>query len=227
MLSALLLFLQLFVVLLLVVPPISAAAATDPPPTIDYEDPESGHAFRCKLCPPGTRMTAPCTRSMPTECAPCPKGYYTQYWNYLHRCLPCRAPCDHNQRERLECAPTTDRECECAPGHYWRADQCKRHTRCGPGFGIKRNGTTFKDTECARCPRGTFSEGNSAYAQCRPHTGCKDNLFKVFRGTSWHNDVCVSCTQLKNGGDAALLRSILPTFFAQNLRNGKLRQRQM
>ncbi|XP_036435549.1 tumor necrosis factor receptor superfamily member 6B-like [Colossoma macropomum] len=213
---------MMLVVVMLVVLPTSAAETPDPPPTFSYED--FGHPLRCTLCPPGTHMRAPCTRSRPTECLPCPSGQYTQYWNYLHRCLPCRAPCDHNQRERHECTPTTDRECECVPGYHWRADRCARHTRCSPGFGAIRTGTTHTDTECERCPQGTFSEGNSEYAKCKPHTGCSGSLFKVFRGTSWHDDVCVSCSQLRDGGGIALLQGILPTFFTQKLRNGKLKR---
>ncbi|KAL7886767.1 hypothetical protein AOLI_G00044880 [Acnodon oligacanthus] len=213
---------MMLVVVILVALPASAAEAPDPPPTFSYED--DGHVLRCRLCPPGTHMRGPCTRSQSTECLPCPSGQYTQYWNYLHRCLPCRAPCEHNQRERHECTPTSDRECECAPDHYWRADQCVTHKRCGPGFGVKRTGTTHTDTECDRCPPGTFSEGNSTYAKCKPHTGCSGSLFKVFRGTSWHDDMCVSCNQLRNGGGIALLQRILPMFFTQKLRNGKLKR---
>ncbi|KAL7874813.1 hypothetical protein SRHO_G00057830 [Serrasalmus rhombeus] len=215
---------MMLVVVILAALPASAAETPDPPPTFSYEDSAIGRVFRCSLCPPGTHMRAPCTRSEPTECLPCPSGHYTQYRNYLHRCLPCRAPCEHNQRERHACTPTSDRECECAPFHYWRADQCVRHTRCGPGFGAKRTGTTHTDTECDRCPPGTFSEDNSMYAKCKPHTGCSDSLFKVFRGTSWHDDMCVSCNQLRNGGGVALLQGILPMFFTQKLRNGKLKR---
>uniref|UniRef100_A0A8B9L8N2 TNFR-Cys domain-containing protein n=1 Tax=Astyanax mexicanus TaxID=7994 RepID=A0A8B9L8N2_ASTMX len=189
---------RLFVVAMLAV--LTARAAGDPDPTIGYEDPETGHELKCTLCPAGTRAKAPCTRTQPTDCAPCRPGYYTKHRNFLDRCLPCRAPCDHNQRERQECTPTTDRVCGCAPGYYWRAEQCMRHTRCAPGFGAKRNGTEHQDTECTKCLHGTFSEGNSEHAQCISHTGCTSPQFKVLQGTSWHDDICASCTQLSNGG---------------------------
>ncbi|XP_072535076.1 tumor necrosis factor receptor superfamily member 6B-like isoform X2 [Salminus brasiliensis] len=208
---------------MLAVLPAQASAGLHHPPTIEYEDPQTGDALMCALCPPGTRVRAPCSRTLPTECAPCPSGHYTQFWNFLHRCLPCRAPCDHNQRERNECAPRADRECECAPGYYWRAEQCMRHTRCGPGFGAKRNGTAHTDTKCERCTRGTFSVGNSKHAQCTPHTGCRAHLFKVLRGTSWHDDVCMSCAQLSSG--RALTRGLVLTFFThENLNVRKLKR---
>ncbi|XP_066540008.1 tumor necrosis factor receptor superfamily member 6B-like [Hoplias malabaricus] len=202
-----------------------AAATASPPPTIDIEDAVTGGTLVCALCMPGTRAREPCTRFTPTECAPCPSGSYTQFWNFMPRCLPCRAPCEQNQRERRACTPTTDRECECAPGHYWRAEQCVKHARCGPGFGVKRNGTTQSDTECARCPRGTFSEGNSANAQCTPYTSCSETHLKVLQGQSWHDQVCVTCTQLRNGEHETLIRDILPKFFNhEKMRHRKLRK---
>uniref|UniRef100_A0A8B9LCX5 TNFR-Cys domain-containing protein n=1 Tax=Astyanax mexicanus TaxID=7994 RepID=A0A8B9LCX5_ASTMX len=188
-------------------------------------DPETGHELKCTLCPAGTRAKAPCTRTQPTDCAPCRPGYYTKHRNFLDRCLPCRAPCDHNQRERQECTPTTDRVCGCAPGYYWRAEQCMRHTRCAPGFGAKRNGTEHQDTECTKCLHGTFSEGNSEHAQCISHTGCTSPQFKVLQGTSWHDDICASCTQLSNGGHTSLLRDHLPKFFVhENMKVRKLKK---
>uniref|UniRef100_A0AAZ3Q5Y2 TNFR-Cys domain-containing protein n=1 Tax=Oncorhynchus tshawytscha TaxID=74940 RepID=A0AAZ3Q5Y2_ONCTS len=125
----------------------------------------------CHRCPPGHHMSAHCTATTQTVCTPCPSGHYTQYWNYLHKCLYCGTFCGEHQVVKEECSVLNDRVCECKGGYYWDADFCIRH---GVSFcyGVKRRGTTETDTECEKCPPSSFSYSTSSRALCVNHTDC-------------------------------------------------------
>ncbi|XP_076827334.1 tumor necrosis factor receptor superfamily member 11B-like [Brachyhypopomus gauderio] len=155
-------------------------------------------------------MGAFCTATEDTVCLPCPKDHFTQFWNYLPKCLFCANFCDENEIVKEECSPVRNRVCECKEGYYRLGDFCVKNTRCPTGFGAKQIGTAHGNTECEKCAPGTFSAEVSAYAQCVNHTECAR---VVLKGTNWHDNICSNCTDLMHGGGAALLREVLPTFF--------------
>lgn len=101
-------------------------------------------ALVCNMCPPGTHMTARCTATTPTQCAPCRNDHFTALWNYLPRCLYCGTFCTENQEVERECSPVSDRVCRCKEGFYWNGDFCARHAECGPGHGVQTKGIKGK-----------------------------------------------------------------------------------
>ena len=72
-------------------------------------------------------------------------------------------------------------------------------------------GTTETDTECEKCPHGSFSYSTSSRALCVNHTDCASLGRKtVLRGTCWHDNLCaLSCEELKDGGGYHIIDKIL------------------
>lgn len=114
-------------------------------PTYERRDPFTRKILTCDMCPPGTHMVAHCTANRPTECVPCAGEQFTELWNYLPRCIYCNNICYDNQEVELECSAKNDRVCRCKPGFYSTGDFCSRHSECGPGLGVKTNGTLHSE----------------------------------------------------------------------------------
>nr|KAF6445436.1 TNF receptor superfamily member 1B [Molossus molossus] len=98
----------------------------------------------CRMCPPGYRAQAFCTKTSNTECAPCEDSTYTQLWNRVSKCLSCGSRCSSDQVETQACTRERNRVCSCRPGWYCvlGSDQgcrlCSPLRRCPPGFGVVR-----------------------------------------------------------------------------------------
>lgn len=116
-------------------------SSPEPAPTYERRDPFTRRTLTCEMCPPGTYMAAHCTANRRTKCVPCAEEQYTELWNYLPRCIYCSNVCYDNQEVELECSARNDRVCRCKPGFYSTDDLCSRHSECGPGLGVKANGT--------------------------------------------------------------------------------------
>lgn len=116
---------------------VSTDAATVNGHTFEYEDPDTGDLLFCGLCPPGTYVSSPCTRTFGTVCLPCPEEYFTEFWNFLPKCLYCSNICEGTRKVKQQCSATHNRVCECKEGHYWRDDFCVPHAQCPPGMGAK------------------------------------------------------------------------------------------
>lgn len=104
--------------------------------TLEYEDPDTGDALLCALCPPGTYVASPCTRTLDTVCLPCPQEHFTQFWNFLPKCLYCSV-CEGDRVVREQCSAASNRVCECRDGYYGEDGFCVPHSRCPPGKGAK------------------------------------------------------------------------------------------
>ncbi|XP_028842398.1 tumor necrosis factor receptor superfamily member 11B-like isoform X2 [Denticeps clupeoides] len=194
--------------------------------TFAHEDPVTGKVLICDYCPPGHFVMAHCTAGMPTLCKPCPPNYFTEFWNYLPKCLFCSTFCDQNQVVKKECTAVNNRVCECKGGYFLDMDFCIRHKKCAPGQGIKRRGTPYADTECEGCPDGTFSSESYQTDACAKHTDCKSQGLRLaLNGTSWHDNLCTSCEENGSKGGLDLLREIVPAFFAhENIQKSKIRK---
>ncbi|KAF4087677.1 hypothetical protein AMELA_G00073270 [Ameiurus melas] len=203
---------------------VSSDAATVDVHTFEYEDPNTGDVLLCALCPPGTYVSSPCTRTSDTVCLPCPKEYFTEFWNFLPKCLYCSNICEGTRKVKEQCSATRNRVCECKEGHYWQDDFCVPHAQCPPGMGAKIIGNTQTNTLCKRCPRGTFSAETSSSAKCIKHTDC-GTLDVRLPGRTWHDSICSSCANLTNGGGFDMLRDIVPGFFTHhNVKMSKLKK---
>ncbi|KAK3572236.1 hypothetical protein QTP86_027193 [Hemibagrus guttatus] len=201
---------------------VSGDASTVDHHTIEYEDGDTGETLLCALCPPGTYVSSPCTRIYDTVCLPCPKEHFTEVWNFLPNCLYCSNICEGTRVVKEQCSATRNRVCECKEGHYSQDHFCVPHTQCPPGMGAKSIGNTQRNTQCQKCPRGTFSAKTSSSAPCIKHTNC-GNLHVLFPGRTWHDNICSSCANLANRGGLKALRDILPHFFShQNIELSKL-----
>ncbi|XP_060086572.1 tumor necrosis factor receptor superfamily member 6B [Heteronotia binoei] len=170
-------------------------------PTYEWQDPITRERLICQQCPPGTCVEQYCTKNRQTRCQQCPSLYYTQYWNYLDRCLYCNNICSSLEVEALPCNATHDRVCHCKPGYYFDrySDFCLPHSTCPMGSGVAEPGTPHKDTQCAECPSGTFS--NSSTATCQPHTDCLAHGLKLnVPGNRFHDALCTACELNQTNG---------------------------
>ncbi|XP_047239043.1 tumor necrosis factor receptor superfamily member 6B-like [Girardinichthys multiradiatus] len=201
---------ELFILLSVRASPANSVAA---PLTYADTDPITGRPVQCDSCPPGTYLSAGCSSIRKSDCAVCPDGSFTELWNYIGRCLRCGV-CGRNQVVKKKCTADSDCQCECKQGYFYHQDydMCMRHSECPSGCGVLTKGTLEKDTVCSICPNGTFSDIYSTDHKCSQHKSCSDaGLQLVLKGSTWHDNVCANCIELKDG--ATYLKEIIPAFF--------------
>ncbi|XP_051982894.1 tumor necrosis factor receptor superfamily member 5-like isoform X2 [Xyrauchen texanus] len=132
----------------------------------------------CSMCAPGNSVYWDCTEDTSTTCVPCPESTYIDEPNYIMKCFNCTV-CDENVGLRVQkaCTRTADTVCEPHEGFYCinqNKDSCTfamKHSKCNPGQYIKQTGTALKDTVCADCTDGTYSNGSLTF--CQPHSKCE------------------------------------------------------
>ncbi|XP_051262895.1 uncharacterized protein LOC127367244 isoform X1 [Dicentrarchus labrax] len=195
-------------------PKLLSASAVDPVPTYEREDPLTGDTLICEKCPPGFHLVAHCTATTPTQCAPCKGEQFTEFWNYLPRCLYCSNFCFDNQEVQKECSAVNNRVCRCKEGFYYANDFCVEHTQCGPGHGVLTRGTSETNTLCVSCAQGFFSSSSSALDSCVIHQECANGQIVLLPGSVYHDTVCGTCTDLANGGETS--RTFLSAFFSNH-----------
>ncbi|XP_036433945.1 tumor necrosis factor receptor superfamily member 14-like [Colossoma macropomum] len=143
----------------------------------------------CPMCAPGNRVYRHCTADISTTCVSCHDSTFIDAPNGLRDCFSCTV-CDPGQglRVKTPCTRSSDTVCEPLDEHYC-TDQhrgscilAEKHTNCSTGQYIKHKGTAFKDTECAECADGTFSDGS--FQTCQTHSKCEDlGLTEIKAGT--------------------------------------------
>ncbi|XP_041045185.1 tumor necrosis factor receptor superfamily member 11B-like [Carcharodon carcharias] len=171
-------------------------------PIYQHWDDELAQYHVCEQCPPGTHRKTHCNAEKRTECAPCPDSHYTEFWNNLDECQYCNVFCKEYQYTKHECNSTHNRVCECVKGHYFEFEFCLKHYKCPPGFGVKKLGTLYINTECMKCPKGFFSINRSANQPCQKHTNCTAlGLKLILQGNAFQDNVCQPC---QNRDDSSL-----------------------
>ncbi|KAG7244421.1 hypothetical protein INR49_031289 [Caranx melampygus] len=65
------------------------------------------------MCPPGTYVFKPCSKTSKTVCKPCVDGFFSNEYTFFDRCEECRS-CQHVYAEK--CTLTTDAKCSCPHG---------------------------------------------------------------------------------------------------------------
>ncbi|XP_008286536.1 tumor necrosis factor receptor superfamily member 6B-like isoform X2 [Stegastes partitus] len=195
-----------------------SVSVASPPKTFDHQDPITGKPVTCDRCPPGTYLSARCSSTQRSQCAPCPSGSFTELWNHISKCLRCGV-CGHNMIEKTACTANTDCQCECKPGYFFKEDyeMCVRHSECPAGQGVESKGTANANTVCHVCSNNTYSDVSSAHLNCTQHQTCSDA--ELLKGSTWHNSVCATCSELKDGGE--YLKEILAPFFVHHKMNIK------
>ena len=104
-------------------------------PTYQHRDPVSSVVYQCEQCPPGTAVLQHCNADVPTACAPCPEGHFSEHWHWGKACQRCTAVCKEQQLVQRDCTLTHNRLCACAPGYHLEVEFCVKHTVCSPGSG--------------------------------------------------------------------------------------------
>ncbi|XP_058245660.1 tumor necrosis factor receptor superfamily member 14-like [Hemibagrus wyckioides] len=165
----------------------------------------------CPMCAPGSHVYRHCTEFVSTTCVPCVDSF-TSEPNGLLKCLSC-AVCDPGQglRVKTACTRISDTVCEPLEGFYCTnyekgsCTQAVEHKKCSAGQYINQKGTADKDTECAGCKNGTYSDGS--LENCKQHTKCKDlGLGEIKPGSSTSDAECGNKT---NSLQVALIVGII------------------
>ncbi|XP_058264907.1 tumor necrosis factor receptor superfamily member 11B-like isoform X2 [Hemibagrus wyckioides] len=155
----------------------------------------TGQKLLCNRCPPGYRLQKHCTATHQTICKPCDAGLYTEVWNYIYECLPCRW-CRPDQVEVQKCTNSTNRVCGCKEGFYLDSDICRPHSVCPSGYRVKEKGTPDRDTVCEHCQKGFHADGQLGNALCVPYSECKSEEKLLLHGTIYMDNVCVTCNRI-------------------------------
>ncbi|XP_075777496.1 tumor necrosis factor receptor superfamily member 11A [Pelodiscus sinensis] len=152
----------------------------------------------CTKCEPGKYMSAKCNATSETVCQPCGPNEYMDVWNEEDKCLLHRI-CDEG-KGLIEVNPgnsTFQRQCACTFGYHCNedCDYCLRNTKCAPGFGVQHPVQRDKDTLCAPCRWGYFSDISSATDECKSWTNCTAlGTAEGVPGTDRSDAVCVEPT---------------------------------
>ncbi|CAI5648476.1 unnamed protein product [Oreochromis niloticus] len=163
-----------------------AQASCDP--ETQYE--EEGQC--CLMCKPGTSMSTKDCKN--PQCQPCPDNHYQDKYTMENKCLQ-QPYCDRNKNfeNPFPKSKTQKSICECKVGFHCSSKDCITcvvHTVCQPGYGAKVIGNESQDTECEKCPEGTFNNNTSWDAQCRKWTECETGYHVEEKGTHTTDNTC-------------------------------------
>ncbi|XP_055136965.2 tumor necrosis factor receptor superfamily member 3 isoform X9 [Symphalangus syndactylus] len=179
-----------------VVPPYGSKNQTCRDQGKEYYEPQ--HRICCSRCPPGTYVSAKCSRIRDTVCATCAENSYNEHWNYLTICQLCR-PCDPvmGLEEIAPCTSKRKTQCRCQPGMFcaaWALEctHCELLSDCPPGTEAELKDDAGKgNNHCVPCKAGHFQNTSSPGARCQPHTRCEDQgLVEAAPGTAQSDTTC-------------------------------------
>ncbi|XP_064447735.1 tumor necrosis factor receptor superfamily member 3 isoform X1 [Mirounga angustirostris] len=162
----------------------------------EYYEPK--HQVCCSRCPPGTHVSAECSRSRDTVCALCPENSYNEHWNHLSICQLCR-PCDQmlGFEETVPCTSRQKTQCRCQPGMFcvhWDTEcvHCEPLSDCPPGTEAQLTDEVgAANRNCVPCKAGHFQNTSSPRARCQPHTRCEEQgLVEAVPGTAQSDTSC-------------------------------------
>ncbi|XP_058299552.1 tumor necrosis factor receptor superfamily member 3 isoform X3 [Hylobates moloch] len=179
-----------------VVPPYGSENQTCRDQGKEYYEPQ--HRICCSRCPPGTYVSAKCSRIRDTVCATCAENSYNEHWNYLTICQLCR-PCDPvmGLEEIAPCTSKRKTQCRCQPGMFcaaWALEctHCELLSDCPPGTEAELKDDAGKgNNHCVPCKAGHFQNTSSPSARCQPHTRCEDQgLVEAAPGTAQSDTTC-------------------------------------
>uniref|UniRef100_A0A2K6R6Q4 Lymphotoxin beta receptor n=1 Tax=Rhinopithecus roxellana TaxID=61622 RepID=A0A2K6R6Q4_RHIRO len=205
-----------------VVPPYGSENQTCRDQEKEYYEPR--HRICCSRCPPGTYVSAKCSRSRDTVCATCAENSYNEHWNYLTICQLCR-PCDPvmGLEETAPCTSKRKTQCRCQPGMFcaaWALEctHCELLSDCPPGTEAELKDEVGKgNNHCVPCKAGHFQNTSSPSARCQPHTRCEDQgLVEAAPGTAQSDTTCRNPSESlppEMSGTMLMLAILLPLAF--------------
>lgn len=128
-------------------------------------------------CPPGYYLRFSAITKRNAICIPCPAKRFTDKFNLMFRCKPCKTHClGENEIIISECSRTQDLMCSCEK-NFWHEKifttnaKCLPHTQCSLGFELVQPGTILSDTICKSCIEGT-TYYNLSIKKCLPCQKC-------------------------------------------------------
>ncbi|XP_077808995.1 tumor necrosis factor receptor superfamily member 3 isoform X7 [Macaca mulatta] len=203
-----------------VVPPYGSENQTCRDQEKEYYEPR--HRICCSRCPPGTYVSAKCSRSRDTVCATCAENSYNEHWNYLTICQLCR-PCDPvmGLEEIAPCTSKRKTQCRCQPGMFcaaWALEctHCELLSDCPPGTEAELK-VGKGNNHCVPCKAGHFQNTSSPSARCQPHTRCEDQgLVEAAPGTAQSDTTCRNPSESlppEMSGTMLMLAILLPLAF--------------
>ncbi|XP_077808993.1 tumor necrosis factor receptor superfamily member 3 isoform X5 [Macaca mulatta] len=204
------------------VPPYGSENQTCRDQEKEYYEPR--HRICCSRCPPGTYVSAKCSRSRDTVCATCAENSYNEHWNYLTICQLCR-PCDPvmGLEEIAPCTSKRKTQCRCQPGMFcaaWALEctHCELLSDCPPGTEAELKDEVGKgNNHCVPCKAGHFQNTSSPSARCQPHTRCEDQgLVEAAPGTAQSDTTCRNPSESlppEMSGTMLMLAILLPLAF--------------
>ncbi|XP_032015271.1 tumor necrosis factor receptor superfamily member 3 isoform X1 [Hylobates moloch] len=205
-----------------VVPPYGSENQTCRDQGKEYYEPQ--HRICCSRCPPGTYVSAKCSRIRDTVCATCAENSYNEHWNYLTICQLCR-PCDPvmGLEEIAPCTSKRKTQCRCQPGMFcaaWALEctHCELLSDCPPGTEAELKDDAGKgNNHCVPCKAGHFQNTSSPSARCQPHTRCEDQgLVEAAPGTAQSDTTCGNPSEPltpEMSGTMLMLAILLPLAF--------------
>ncbi|XP_008971991.1 tumor necrosis factor receptor superfamily member 3 isoform X1 [Pan paniscus] len=205
------------------VPPYASENQTCRDQEKEYYEPQ--HRICCSRCPPGTYVSAKCSRIRDTVCATCAENSYNEHWNYLTICQLCR-PCDPvmGLEEIAPCTSKRKTQCRCQPGMFcaaWALEctHCELLSDCPPGTEAELKDEVGKgNNHCVPCKAGHFQNTSSPSARCQPHTRCEDQgLVEAAPGTAQSDTTCRNPSEPlppeMSAGTMLMLAILLPLAF--------------
>lgn len=196
-----------------------------------------GTCTACATCAAGTYQTAACTATANTTCAACtvcPAGSFASTacgGTTNATCSPCKA-CGKGFFQSSACTATTDATCDacdpsctacagpkidqcgtCPAGFYLNDGECKACTLCPAGSYASAACSPTKDTTCAACAAGTFTDapGQTTCGACAPGTFASSGATKCETcGNCDDGDACTTDTCAATGCAHAPIASCGP-----------------
>ncbi|XP_053404270.1 uncharacterized protein LOC123554275 [Mercenaria mercenaria] len=157
---------------------------------------EAKNGHQCYPCSPGYFKVSDCVvNGEQARCRRCGHEEYQPYCDTSIKCARCRLFCPNGQVPVKHCNATSNKECKCKAGSFWKPDaakpdegHCKPHSKCGPGEGRAETGTPYEDTRCEPCREGVSFSDNSSFDICKPCSVC--NATVSAKCTVTHDTVC-------------------------------------
>ncbi|XP_059188990.1 tumor necrosis factor receptor superfamily member 14-like isoform X2 [Centropristis striata] len=156
----------------------------------------------CPMCAEGTVVRRDCTALSGTRCRACGESEptYMNEPNGLDKCFSCSS-CAQGQGlfAKQQCTATTNTVCDVINGYFCEVVKddagcslAKKHATCLAGEMIQTPGTNRKDTVCAPCQPGYFSQHG---VNCTAWTICSETQSKVQEGSTSSDVVCGSASR--------------------------------
>ncbi|XP_053404265.1 uncharacterized protein LOC123555880 [Mercenaria mercenaria] len=194
---------------------------------------EARNGHLCYPCSPGYFKVSDCVVNYEqARCMRCGNGKYQPYCDNSKKCASCRPFCPPGQVIVKHCNATSNKECQCEAGSFWKHDapkpdetkpgavnpdegHCKPHSKCRPGEGMFETGTAYEDTKCKPCREGFSYSDNSSFGNCKPCSIC--NTTVIASCTATHDAVCgeqfpqrpLTTKNLSTGPDAGIISAIV------------------